>query len=367
MCTKKPKSHDKQATKPDRYSRELFTLSCQHCGTEFSSKRPHAKYCSNSCRTMASRAKSEKKLKRQEDRHKTKLSKLANSSFGLWLASQCKRAGTVEVLHGHTKESLNQLVALKARATKACSMSDGLIGGEYHLSHIAPVAGRHLGLLNADNLVIVPSQWNLANRQTPDYGQLEQGKHYLTRASLTAKWQVTREDTVLDVLKLIDRYLGRSFKAWLKSHPIPPTQKQQLIKQLSQHGIKALSKLNLEQLKALAIKHGLTVHSFTRSATEFEFVLIDELQRFDARSAFTTALKRITDLLVTFEDLPDTWLTHQLQVTEFVVQNSLNKLHQLPYETFISGSHFLTLIPLTTENIHVQKHNHKQEEIEDYI
>jgi hypothetical protein len=374
MRHKSPQSHDKQATTPDRYSKESSEIIakshvCQHCGSHFSAKRKDAKYCSSRCNKAAKALRDVSKLKRQEDRHKTKLSKLANSSFGLWLSSQCKRAGTVEILVGHSKDTLTQLVALKHKATKACSMSDGLIGGEHHLSHIAPVAGKHLGLLNADNLIIVPSQWNLANRKTPDYRQLIAGKHYLTRGSLNARWQVTRDNTVLEVLKLIDRYLGSSFKAWLKSHLIPPTQKQQLCKQLQQHGIKgSLSKMTLEQLKSLALKHGLTVHSFTRSATEYEFVLLDELQRFDARSAFTTALKRITDLLVTFNDLPDTWLTHQHQITEFVVQQSLNKLHQLPYETFISGSHFLQLIPFITEKTHAHTQPNKQQETEeDYI
>jgi hypothetical protein len=363
-----------QQQKPTKPSSEVATDNlhkhhCQHCGTAFRSKRKDAKFCSSNCRKEAHRQKQEAKDKRKQQRYETKLLKLSRSSFGIYLVNQIRRAGTVEILRGQSKEGLKALAGLKTKATSASSFKDGVPGNDYHLSHIYPVQGKHLGLLTVENLVIAPAAFNLSHRALPL--QPIEGTHYTTRASLKAKWGVSNEDTTLQILSKVSKYLP-CFRAWLKSHPLALTQRESLIKALKEEGTTgSISRMSLAELQQLAKAKELPVYSFTRGARAPAEVLLEEVERLAPKSSLRLALQRIDDLETTFADLPPEWEEHQSEWTSFVVNQALLMLHQQPYSTALDGLPVLVLIPsipLPKYEKEIQNEDTKEEQTqEDYL
>jgi hypothetical protein len=208
------------------------------------------------------------------------MSKLASSVFGRYLLKEIRRAGTVEILYGHTVESLKELVALRRRCTAQSGYDNGEPRRAYELSHVWPVIATHsLGLLDAGNLVIAPMEFNRKHGQSfPVTGF--QGKSTL-RASLRPEWKVKDDMETLEVIKLIRRYLGSEFDDWLSGFVITTSQRDQLIKNLVQAGFpKAqLIGMNTSQLRALSKEEELPYFDLDRPATEPMLVLIEELKR----------------------------------------------------------------------------------------
>ena len=319
----------------------LKKTKCSHCVKLFQPIRIGHLYCSATCRKLEFKAKKRAETKKKSTRRiGKKLEKLSGSSFGRYLVRELKRAKTVEILQGHTADSLTQLVALRRACTAASGFENGESLGVYELSHIYPVGNSKsalIGLLNTNNLTITPKEFNRKHStKTPTYGYIGES---IPRKDLDPKLRVLESDESTKILQLVRSYIGEEFDSWLNKHVITATQRQALLRNLKKAGFNAdsLHGLNLEQLKAMAADEDVAYFHMSRSPESIENVLIKELGRLNLGSEFLDAFKWLDD-----EDMidfcsPEKYFTgtveQRKQLKEFMTDQSLACLHGQPYES----------------------------------
>lgn len=175
---------------------------CNHCKAVLKTGRTR-KFCDKKCdtdyRNALKRAKTAAKRKKVNDAISIR------SPFTYYLAKQCIRARTLDIVAGIT---LDELVALHT-VWKQCGTFNGWGANKadpYELSHIVPV--KHptvIGLLRADNLVIAPRSFN-RKHGTTTYS-LEAGR-YLPRTSLSGAHLVYEDAQESDVADRLIRAIG---------------------------------------------------------------------------------------------------------------------------------------------------------------
>jgi hypothetical protein len=253
---------------------------CKHCKNDFSPVRSGHFYCSDTCRKLAHKAKKLLQNRRKKTRRiAEKLSCLASSNFGRYLVYEVRRAGTVQVLHGHTHSTLQQLADLRAQCKKYSGYEDGKPLSFYELSHIWPVSHpEYLGLLNSKNLVIATKSFN--RRHATKFPTSAAGMYFL-RDQLENKWAVNPKETPLQVLKRVRRYIGIEFDIWLKKYTITYSQRHLLVRKLTFMGYQplTLAQLSFEDLKKLCDDEEIRYFSMTEEPKPVEFVLMKELER----------------------------------------------------------------------------------------
>lgn len=192
---------------------------CKHCGTRFRTTSAVKIYCTPVCQQQAT------KLKRKV----SYTAKASNSAFMYLLAAECTRAGTLQILQGHTVASLIDLHALYKR--RLCANEYGATNA-YALSHIAPVRGHNtVGLFHASNLVIAPSEWNRSHG-TKHFGyglsiprSQRQSRHDVHKGS-------SRKETITRIIS----YLGEDVIAeFAKAVKLQPTQRHKTLAWLYDH------------------------------------------------------------------------------------------------------------------------------------
>jgi hypothetical protein len=276
----------------------LKKLSCKHCVGLFQPVRTGHFYCSETCRKLAFKARN--RAKTQAKRNKklsVKLQKLANSAFGIYLIKELRRAKTVEILQGHTSETLTALVQFRRLCTAIGGYDNGNPLGYYELSHIYPVSGKdRVGLLNLANLTITTKTFNRKHgTKLPVEGYMGSS---IARTSLLKEWKVADSLNALDVLKLARKYLGKEFDNWLKKHLISQTQKESILKKLKDAGFDydLLKTMSLRELKEVANDEEVPYFSITRDPKELISVLFNELDRLDLHSDLRSALQKLMEL-----------------------------------------------------------------------
>ncbi|WP_448144689.1 hypothetical protein [Pseudomonas silesiensis] len=148
------------------------------------------------CKTECS-AKVQNKKRPRVDR----LDKARRTPFMFYLARECKRAQTLQVLTGHTVESLVELYKIWKYAFRANQY--GLVR-QFEISHIASVESlTTLGLLCAENLCVSPKALNKAHG-TQYFGH---GKK-ISRTSIVAKHLVFSDEPEGAVLDRVIAYLS---------------------------------------------------------------------------------------------------------------------------------------------------------------
>ena len=265
---------------------------CKHCAGWFGPKRKLHFYCSDTCRKLAHKAKKAKETKRKLARRlETKLQSLSASVFGRYLHKEIVRAGTVQILTGHTSESLKLLAALRRRCTAEGGYQKGLPMGSFELSHIYPVRGKdRVGLLHPSNLVICPKEFNRKHSKSlPIEGYMGLS---LPLSDLDEKWSIKDGMTAHEVLKLCRKFLGVEFDNWLKSHQISVSQQSQLMKKLEAEGLprKQLLGLRLEELKALADEEEVPYFEMDKNPASDWYVVYNEYLRLLPSGALVVAL-----------------------------------------------------------------------------
>ncbi|MCX4064280.1 hypothetical protein OR626_08605 [Pseudomonas sp. S1Bt30] len=195
---------------------------CQNpaCKKRFTTSVASAKYCSAKCGDA----------KRNSRKRVDPLDKAAKSAFFMYLANECIRAGTIEILRGHTVESLCELHSLYVANMKWNGFGDS---SAYELSHIAPVKGHDcIGVLYAENLVSAPKSLNRAHG-TRHYGH---GKA-IHRLTLNHKLNVDKRwNSVSEVRQMVISYLGRELVcSVIKACKIKPTQRHQVTEWILAH------------------------------------------------------------------------------------------------------------------------------------
>jgi len=171
---------------------------CKYCHTEFSSKRRDATHCRPKCRKAAQR-------QRQNVAAKKRIYRFQTSAFGYWLADECRRAGTIEILQGHTVESMAELHTLTKRRSAVNGYGEE---STYSLCHLFPVKHHtRIGVLRAENLVISYSNLNSRHSNTAVAGIGVS----IPRFALNVKWMVSETATKTEVISKIVEYFGNDF------------------------------------------------------------------------------------------------------------------------------------------------------------
>ncbi|MDD1975219.1 hypothetical protein [Pseudomonas tussilaginis] len=252
------------------------------CKKRFRPTVKTAIYCSRTCKDKAAN----KKVK------KDPLEKALKTAFFYYVARECQRAGTLEILRGHTVESLSALHTLYKSNMRYNGYGDR---NEYELSHIAPVRGHDfIGLLYAENLVSAPKALNRAHG-TKWFGC---GKS-VHRLTLDSKYNVDKRfDKESDVVARVIDYLGKDVVlATIKACKIKPAQRSQLTEWILDRydssnpdhvaAIPDISKVDgmntkeLQHVKATILGEE-TGEYFASPASRPEVVLCQELARLSA-------------------------------------------------------------------------------------
>lgn len=197
---------------PRKTAKPVRRPRCKHCGRQFRTVSTTAIYCDRSCKEKAAANK----------RRTGRLAKATNSAFLYHLAYEVERAGTLQILTGHTVESLVDLHAvylLKLKANQYGQTRD------FEISHICPSRGHDsIGLYHAQNLVVAPAHLNRAHGV----------KHYgaglsIKRSALVSKHAVEKGAPRKQTVERIIAFLGADVVAELvKTAKIQTTRRHAL-------------------------------------------------------------------------------------------------------------------------------------------
>lgn len=149
-------------------------------------------YCKTGCSA---------KIQNKKRPRVNRLDKARRTPFFFYLARECKRAQTLQVLTGHTAESLVALYEVWKFSFRANQYGERR---DFELSHIASVESpTTLGLLCAENLCVSPKALNKAHG-TQYYGH---GKK-ISRTSILPKHHIHSDEPEGEVLDRVIAYLG---------------------------------------------------------------------------------------------------------------------------------------------------------------
>jgi uncharacterized Zn ribbon protein len=270
---------------------------CRQCGNEFRG-RANKHYCSDRCATGARVARHRKKKSESQIRkYVKKADRFLQTGFALYLLKELKRAGTVQILEGHTADTLHELHRLKRQCSKYSGYSDGKPTGRYQMSHIWSVKASNakLGLLHPQNIVIATKEFNLRHGAKQP-SRLDVGL-YLPTAALLEKHKLREHDTAEQVFKKVEKFLGHEWKSFIATLTIQQTQEQQLRAQLKKLEIPAPAHLSLDELRQHAENHQVNYFSANFTAAYPVDVALSELDRFDHSSGEFSVFYRWLQLL----------------------------------------------------------------------
>lgn len=209
----------------------------------------------------------------------------------LRLVKECKRAGTVQILHGHDGISFIVTMALLRARPRL----------EVNLCHIYPVKGKNrIGLLHYKNLFYGGAYQNkkLGNAHL-GYGLS------ICKEELLEVWKVGPGDSVNDILVKVEEYLGPVIEDYLKVSSVRKSKKVQLANKIV--GLDCTEKfeeLVLSSYNILAYKwkllSGQGVFTASERKSESKYLnYVDEISRFIAyKCKRQSQLRAIRELLL---------------------------------------------------------------------
>ncbi|SDT41608.1 hypothetical protein [Pseudomonas prosekii] len=178
---------------------------CDYCGKVINRGSPQyyrKKYCCESHKQMHNRRK-----KNIGTRQTKRLSNLPVNKEWLYIARECKRAGTVQIMSMHTVDSLRELIQLICSHPK----------GNMEINHVYPVNGYdRIGLLHPLNLFYGGSA------QNRKFGKksFEGAGYSISRTELNDKWSISKETSDKNTLKLLMKFLGGVLLEYVKTYPV---------------------------------------------------------------------------------------------------------------------------------------------------
>ncbi len=263
---------------------------CKHCKIRFTTKLKTKLYCSDKCKAAST-------YQRRANSVEKRIFRAQGSAFFYWVAQQAIRASTLQILEGHTVESMVSLYNLFKDSIRM--NGTGSTERLYVLSHIYAAcpdnSSNGVGQLFADNLIIVPA---LDNQRHGNAFKEGTGRS-IARRSLKLKHHVHNDETPKEVIKRLVDFLGEDFveKVVVKAK-IQPTARIKLFAWFEANGIKTPSeKLSTQQLQALKDEHmgkeggkGFTFKLKAYTPTE---VYAAELERLNASEEAQLYLKGV--------------------------------------------------------------------------
>lgn len=238
---------------------------CYQCSAEYQAKKfieLSKRYCSSTCRQKAHRA------KKPNVKVENRFARLAKNTFWLWVIRECRKAGSVQILTGHTSETLLGLNLLSNAMYNCYGWSRDQKTNLFNICHIQPRKGRdgYVGLLHPANLFIGCSSMNRkqSNKPVPaDAGLRIPGN------ALKRKWAVDQGDTDATIAKLIRAFLGKVLDEHLAQLPVDLDKRHELAQRIYNR-----------QQKGTAIRT--LDHHWTLSELESREVKIESLEQMDA-------------------------------------------------------------------------------------
>lgn len=301
---------------------------CPACKKRFRTASIKKIYCTPQCQKEATKKK----------RRVCRTNRATHSSFFYHLAYECERAGTLQILTGHTVESLVALYDVYKLKLKANRYGETK---EFEISHIHPVrsdSAETIGLFHPTNLVVVPTKLN-REHGTQHYG------HGLSinRNALVSKHSVEKGAPRKQTVQRIIAFLGADVVAdAVKIAKIQPTQRHKVLSWLHDHldptvpeqrthldSLDGMSGKALAALKAkLEGQEGSDFKIKTESLSPFN-VLFVELQR---HAGFRPELKGVLDVICTRIDPFIATFTHRTVLNADELQAVFDVLHGKPVE-----------------------------------
>lgn len=284
------------------------TKSCKSCKNKFTPIRSTGLYCSVSCRSSYHDRKKARATAKKVDRRKAKI---PSNSFFQWIAAECKRAGSVEIL---TNTDLSELYNLRRKTVLASGVVDGkpmrfpANPEAVELSHICPASHEQLvGLLHPRNMVLAPAIYN--RRRGSNYSG---GGMWLLRGALQPQWLVTDGMTSGDILELVQRFLGASLNEFLELHNITINHRSKLIKKLSE--ITSYPESNFEYWKTSEIEYALSDYDELPSnahnlkAWSVQELMFHEVKRFHSYGMYSGSMSKLINYVETTDRLQHSFL-----------------------------------------------------------
>lgn len=189
-------------------------LECDVAIYNESKQSDNQKYCTPKCRKTANRKKKSKQTRLEQKR-----SNLIQNDEIVYLLRQCRRAKTVQILHGHNLNSFLETMDLVRNRPK----------GDVRLCHIAPVKGENsIGLFHCLNLFYGGT-----------YQNRKFGKRYFSgglsipKEKIVNKWLVKDGMSNNDILIMIEKYLMDIIPKYLELAPVRKSKKVQIVKKIT--------------------------------------------------------------------------------------------------------------------------------------
>lgn len=217
----------------------MHTIACAHCKASLEGKKKGTKYCSGKCRKafIRSSTKTTRKTKplnvckfcgkhtknahycsRQcwsehvkKGKQNRALEIFPRTRFGMWLISNVRRAGTVQILEGAVFQTFTDLLELYKKMVAANGI--GNQDRAYELSHLSPVKGKNsVGLLSPSNLTIASVRLNRK------LGKKEFGHTCkVLETDLLQCYRVCEKTGDREIMKLINKLTKEAFYRFIRA------------------------------------------------------------------------------------------------------------------------------------------------------
>lgn len=243
---------------------------CPVCNVKIQNKSKQSKnqiYCTPKCRKV-----SHLKKTSQETRIAKRRANLRQNDEILRLVSECRRAGSVQILEGHDSTSFIETMTLVKKRPK----------GDLHLCHIAPVKGKSsIGLFHCRNLFYAGAHQNRKFGNKWASGGLS-----IKKKNILDKWKVSEEMSTNEILIKIEAYLGNIVEEYIKSTSVTKSKRAQLANKISgvdpKREFDELMRLDHSVLREEWSRlSNQTFYKITYNHTESKYITyIDELSRF---------------------------------------------------------------------------------------
>ncbi|WP_137822830.1 hypothetical protein [Pseudomonas sp. D(2018)] len=295
------------------------TKKCKACRKTFRPATAWQTYCQEACKTARSTADKRKAL------DASRLERFMTSAFAYWMAGEAQRAGRLEIVKGHTVESLLALYDVYKYYLRANGYGeDSRLYAMAHVHPVKPADGDYIGVLFAENLFVCPE---LPNKQHGNqyfgYGKC------IHRAHTSPANFVSEDESRKTIIRRIVCYLGEDVVVeFAKKAKVQPAQRIKRISHLelfldelgmTLDELHDCSTVKLGQLQAqLAGKEAFVI---TSGGKDQFGVLIHELQR---HAEFRP--DGIAELVPLLEQLQERTAANFLSSVEIVPQKVIDKV-----------------------------------------
>lgn len=270
-------------------------------------------YCSTKCRKVSHRAKKSHALRIERKR-----ANLRQNDEIVYLIRECRRAATVQILHGHDLGSFIETMELIRNRPK----------GDISLCHIAPVRGaKAIGLFHCQNLFYGGTFQNNCFGNRYFAGGLSLNKKYLVR-----QWEVTDETTNNEILLMIEEYLKDIIPEYLRVARVRKSAKVSLINKIievdkSQSFDELIHYSHKKLQQAWSVLSSQNVRVWWKGEESKYIVYMDSITRF---------IKYGGERAATLAQLRDVMVVAYMALERVLPSRTYNKYFYVKYEPLIN-------------------------------